>query len=42
MRRVRPVDVVVLEGHGHFLMQEAPGELNDALIEAVTNLEAVN
>lgn len=35
-------DVVVLEGHGHFLMQEAPGELNDALIEAVTNLEAVN
>lgn len=35
-------DVVVLEGYGHFLMQEAPGELNDALIEAVTNLEAEN
>jgi pimeloyl-ACP methyl ester carboxylesterase len=35
-------DVVVLNDYGHFLMQEAPGELNDALIEAVTNLEAVN
>jgi pimeloyl-ACP methyl ester carboxylesterase len=35
-------DVIVLEGYGHFLMQEAPGELNDALIETVTNLEAVN
>lgn len=32
-------DVVVINGFGHFLMQEAPGELNDALIEAVTKLE---
>jgi len=35
-------DAVVLNGYGHFLMQEAPGELNDALIEAVTALEAIN
>ena len=35
-------EVVVLNGFGHFLMQEAPTELNDALIEAVTNLGAGN
>lgn len=28
-------DAVILDGYGHFLMQEAPEELNDALIEAV-------
>jgi pimeloyl-ACP methyl ester carboxylesterase len=28
-------DAVVLNGYGHFLMQEASEELNDALIEAV-------
>jgi glycine cleavage system aminomethyltransferase T len=33
---------LAIPGYGHFLMQEAPGELNDALIEAVTALEAVN
>ena len=35
-------DAVILNGYGHFLMQEAPEELNDALIEAVTDLEAGN
>lgn len=38
-RKYADFDAVVLNGYGHFLMQEAPGELNDALIEAVTNLE---
>lgn len=28
-------DAVILNGYGHFLMQEAPEELNEALIEAV-------
>jgi len=35
-------DAVVLNGFGHFLMQEAPEELNEALIEAVTDLGAGN
>ncbi|MEE4218177.1 MAG: alpha/beta hydrolase [Xanthomonadales bacterium] len=34
-------DAVILDGYGHFLMQEAPEELNDALIEAVTVLANV-
>jgi pimeloyl-ACP methyl ester carboxylesterase len=31
-------DAVILPGFGHFLMHEAPDELNDALIEIVTAL----
>ncbi len=31
-------DAVILAGFGHFLMQEAPDELNEALIEIVTAL----
>jgi len=30
---------MILPGHGHFLMQEAPDELNSALIETVVALE---
>lgn len=33
-------DAVILDGYGHFLMQEAPEALNDALVEAVTVLGA--
>jgi pimeloyl-ACP methyl ester carboxylesterase len=33
-------DAVILSGYGHFLMQEAPAELNAALIDAVRNLRA--
>ena len=35
-------DAVILNGYGHFLMQEAPEELNDALIELVTVIGAGN
>jgi pimeloyl-ACP methyl ester carboxylesterase len=41
-RKYADFDAVILEGYGHFLMQEAPDELNDALIEAVTGLAAEN
>ena len=34
-------DAVILPGVGHFLMQEVPDELNDALIETVTALADV-
>jgi pimeloyl-ACP methyl ester carboxylesterase len=37
-RKYADFDVVILPGVGHFLMQEAPDELNDALIELVTAL----
>lgn len=33
-------DAVVLNGYGHFLMQEAPAELNEALIETVMTIGA--
>jgi len=39
-RKYADFDAVILDGYGHFLMQEAPEELNDALIEAVMNLGA--
>jgi pimeloyl-ACP methyl ester carboxylesterase len=31
-------EATILSGYGHFLMQEAPGQLNKALLKAVTNL----
>ena len=37
-RKYADFDAVILSGFGHFLMQEAPDELNDALIEIVTAL----
>lgn len=39
-RKYADYDAVILDGYGHFLMQEAPEELNDALIEVVTALGA--
>jgi len=39
-RKYADFDAVILEGHGHFLMQEAPRELNDALIETVAALDS--
>ena len=39
-RKYADFDAVILDGYGHFLMQEAPEELNEALIEAVMNLGA--
>ena len=37
-REYADFDAVILPGFGHFLMQEAPDELNAALIEIVTDL----
>jgi pimeloyl-ACP methyl ester carboxylesterase len=37
-RKYADFDAVILPGFGHFLMQEAPDELNDALIEIATAL----
>jgi pimeloyl-ACP methyl ester carboxylesterase len=37
-REYADFDAVILTGFGHFLMQEAPDELNDALLEIVTAL----
>ena len=37
-RKYADFDAVILPGVGHFLMHEAPDELNDALIEIVTAL----
>jgi pimeloyl-ACP methyl ester carboxylesterase len=37
-REYADFDAVILPGFGHFLMQEAPDELNDALIEIVAAL----
>lgn len=34
-------DAVIVDGYGHFLMQEAPDKLNEALIKAVLALAAV-
>ena len=39
-RKYADFEIVILNGYGHFLMQEAPGELSDALIEAVMDLGA--
>ncbi|MBT8041153.1 MAG: alpha/beta hydrolase [Gammaproteobacteria bacterium] len=39
-RKYADFDAVILEGYGHFLMQEAPGELNAELIKTVTGLTA--
>jgi pimeloyl-ACP methyl ester carboxylesterase len=41
-RKYADFDAVIIEGHGHFLMQEAPEELNAALIEALADLETTN
>jgi pimeloyl-ACP methyl ester carboxylesterase len=37
-REYADFDAVIIEGHGHFLMQEAPGELNAALIDAANSI----
>ena len=39
-RKYADFDAVIIEGHGHFLMQEAPAELNAALLEAVKSIGA--
>jgi pimeloyl-ACP methyl ester carboxylesterase len=39
-RKYADFDAVILTGYGHFLMQEAPDELNRALIETVANMTA--
>jgi len=41
-RKYADFDAVILTGYGHFLMQEAPDELNRALIETVANMTAEN
>lgn len=37
-RKYADYDAVILKGYGHFLMQEAPDELNRALIETVIGM----
>jgi len=37
-RQYADFDAVILEGYGHFLMQEAPAELNAALSETVKSI----
>ena len=39
-RKYADFDAVILPGYGHFLMQEAPEEFNQALIETVTAISA--
>jgi len=39
-RKYADFDAVILTGFGHFLMQEAPDELNRVMIETVTNMTA--
>lgn len=39
-REVSDFDLVLLEGHGHFLMQEAPDELSDALLDTALEIVA--
>ena len=38
-RQYADFDAVILNGYGHFLMQEAPTELNAALTETVKSIE---
>lgn len=39
-REYADFDAAIIEGHGHFLMQEAPAELNAALTETVKSIGA--
>ena len=40
-RKYADFDAVIIEGQGHFLMQEAPAELNPAMIDAIERIEVV-
>ena len=39
-RKYADFDAIIIEGQGHFLMQEAPSELNEALMAAVKSFGA--